>query len=181
MARPPRIQVAGTYHVTSRGTGPSAIFLDDADRQTFLATFSTVLRRSGWVCDAFCLMDTHYHLLIETPAPNIAAAMHRLNGLYARSFNRRHGRVGHLFQARYHAVLVQTDNHLLELFRYLALNPVRGGLCSSPEDWPWSSYASMLNPTRQALLPVSERPLQLFGGAAEGLARLRAFVEGNLS
>ncbi len=86
-------------------------------------------------------MTTHYHLLITTPEPNLAGGMHMLNSRHAHGFNRRHKLSGHVFESRYHSVVVERESHLLELFRYIALNPVRAGACLEPEQWPWSSYS----------------------------------------
>ena len=141
MGRPPRINLAGgVYHVTARGTGPIDIYRDDRDRHMFLKRLVTVERRFDWMRRALCLMGTHYHLLVETPFPNLSTGMHQLNGLYASLFNRRHSRVGALFQGRFNAVLLETDEHLAATRDYIAANPVRAGLCSHPEDWPWSWY-----------------------------------------
>ena len=141
MGRPVRINLAGgVYHVTARGTGPIEIYRDDVDRRIFLERLLTVERRFAWIRRALCLMGTHYHLLVETPLPNLSAGMHQLNGLYAALFNRRHGRVGALFQGRFSAVLLESDEHLIAARDYIAANPVRAGLCARPEDWPWSSY-----------------------------------------
>jgi REP element-mobilizing transposase RayT len=128
------------YHVTSRGNARSDIYLDDADRETFLTTLSEVVSRFGWVCHAYCLMSNHYHLIIETPKPNLAQGMRQLNGVYTQRFNRAHHRVGHVFQGRYKAILVERDAYLLELSRYVVLNPVRAGMVDDAGDWPWSSY-----------------------------------------
>ena len=140
MARPLRIEFPGAvYHVTSRGNERKAIFRDDQDRKTFLDTLKDVTRRYNWLCHAYCLMDNHYHLLIDTPNGNLSIGMRQLNGVYTQGFNKRHGRVGHLFQGRFKAVLVQKDNHLLEACRYVVLNPVRAERVQRPEEWIWSS------------------------------------------
>jgi putative transposase len=107
---------------------------------TFVRRLDQVVARFRWFCHAYCLMGNHYHLLVETPKPNLARGMRQLSGVYAQQFNRRHSRRGHLFQARYHAVLVEKERHLLELARYLVLNPVRAKLCDRPGAWRWSSY-----------------------------------------
>ncbi len=141
MSRPLRIQFPGAlYHVTSRGDGKEAIYRDDRDRTAFLAVLAHTCKRCNWVCHGYCLMTNHYHLLVETPDANLAPGMRQLNGMYTQRFNRRHVRVGHVFQGRYHAVLVQKESHLLEVARYIVLNPVRAGLARSPRDWRWSSY-----------------------------------------
>jgi putative transposase len=129
MTRPLRVEFPGAvYHVTSRGDGREAIYVDDTDRDCFLAVVGQVLDRFAWRCHAYCLMGNHYHLLIETPEANLARGMRQLNGVYTQRFNRQHGRVGHVFQGRYKAIVVQKDKHLLELCRYVVLNPVRAGV-----------------------------------------------------
>ena len=141
MARPLRIEYDGAlYHVTSRGNERKPIFKDDADRTLFLAILSQVTERFHWLCHAYCLMDNHYHLVIETPDGNLSKGMRQLNGVYTQAFNRRHHRVGHLFQGRFKGILVQKDSHFLEVCRYVVLNPVRAKAVSSPRDWTWSSY-----------------------------------------
>jgi REP-associated tyrosine transposase len=146
MPRPPRIQVAGgVYHVTMRGNNRARVVFDDDDRNVFIATLASARRRYGWRVHSYCLMDNHYHLLLETPEANIAAGMHWLNSTYAHRFNTAHERVGHAFQRRYGANLIaDDDDHLLEVIRYLPLNPVRAGLSSRAEDWRWSSYSALL-------------------------------------
>lgn len=106
---------------------------------------SLVCERFNWVVHAFCQMGNHYHLLVETVDGNLSAGMRQLNGLYTLKFNRRHGMVGHLFQGRYKAILVQKEAHLLELSRYVVLNPVRAKMVSRPEDWNWSSYVAVMS------------------------------------
>lgn len=128
------------YHLTARGNDRQSIFRDDHDRQRFLACLTREVRQLRWRVHAYCLMDNHYHLLVETPEPNLARGMRRLNSAYSRSFNRRHDRVGHLFQGRYHSVVVQKESYLLELSRYIVLNPVRAGMVDEAKYWPWSSY-----------------------------------------
>jgi REP element-mobilizing transposase RayT len=142
MARPLRIEFSGAiYHVTSRGNAREDIWLDDTDRAMFLGVLAKVISRFDWRCHAYCLMDNHYHLLIETPEPNLSKGMRQLNGVYTQRFNRRHGRVGHVFQGRYKAILVERDSYLKELARYVVLNPVRAKRVQHPGEWPWSSYA----------------------------------------
>ncbi len=129
MVRPLRIEFPGAvYHLTSRGNARNNIYLDDYDRQRFLKILANVIDRYNWLCHAFCLMDNHYHLLIETPDPNLSMGMRQLNGVYTQGFNRIHNRVGHVFQGRYKAILVEKDEHLLELCRYIVLNPLRAGM-----------------------------------------------------
>lgn len=141
MARPLRIEYPGAvYHITSRGNARNNIFLDDEDRNRFLKILSDTIERYNWRCHAFCLMDNHYHLLVETIDPTLSSGMRQLNGVFTQSFNRRHCRVGHVFQGRYKAILVQKDAHLLELCRYVVLNPVRAKIVREPGEWKWSSY-----------------------------------------
>jgi len=145
MARPIRIEYAGAlYHVTSRGDRREDIYLDDEDRLIWLAVFSDVCSRFNWRCHAWCLMDNHYHIVVETIDGNLSQGMRQLNGVFTQKSNRRHGRVGHVFQGRYKAVLVQKECYLLELARYVVLNPIRAGMVSDMLDWKWSSYLAMV-------------------------------------
>ncbi len=141
MARPIRIEFAGAlYHVTSRGDRKEDIYLDDTDRECFLFLLKQITKDYNWLVHAYCLMDNHYHLLIETPDGNLSKGMRQLNGVYTQKINRYHGNVGHVFQGRYKAILVQKESYLLELARYIVLNPVRARMVKSVKDWPWSSY-----------------------------------------
>ena len=141
MSRPLRIEFSGAlYHVTFRGDGREDIYLDDLDRQAFLDILASVCDRYNWVVHAYCLMSNHYHLLIETPEANLSQGMRQLNGVYTQRFNRNHSRVGHVFQGRYKAILVQKDTYLLELARYIVLNPVRARMVRQARKWVWSSY-----------------------------------------
>ncbi len=141
MARPLRIEYPGAvYHITSRGNARERIFLENADRQIFQEVLETVIQKYNWLCHAYCQLDNHYHLLLETPDPNLCLGMRQLNGLYTQRFNRCHNRVGHVFQGRYKSILVEKNEHLLELCRYVVLNPVRAGIVSEPKKWRWSSY-----------------------------------------
>jgi REP element-mobilizing transposase RayT len=129
MARPLRITYPGALHfVTSRSNAQQHIFADDEDRHAFVAGLAAVVCRFNWLCHAYCLMDNHYHLVIETPDGNLPPGMRQLNGVYTQWFNRRHGRVGHVLQGRYKAILVERESYLLELCRYEVLNPVRAEL-----------------------------------------------------
>ncbi|MCX5886084.1 MAG: transposase [Proteobacteria bacterium] len=143
MARPLRIEYFGAvYHVTARGDARRKIFMDDTDRQQFLSILGSTIGKYNWLCHAYCLMDNHYHLLIETPDPNLSLGMRQLNGVYTQFFNRHHKRPGHVFQGRFKAILVDKESHLLELCRYVVLNPVRARRVEKPEAWQWSSYAA---------------------------------------
>jgi len=141
MTRPLRIEYPGAvYHITSRGNAYQDVFLDDADRERFLEVLKQTVERFNWLCHAYCLMMNHYHLLIETVDPTLSRGMRQLNGVYTQAFNRRHDRVGHVFQGRYKAILVEKEAYLLELARYIVLNPVRAKMVNSPKEWEWSSY-----------------------------------------
>jgi len=141
MSRPLRIEYAGAvYHITSRGNEKKAVYKDDIDREIFLEALFQVNKRYNWNCHAYCLMNNHYHLIIETPDGNLSVGMRQLNGVYTQTFNRRHKRVGHLFQGRYKAILIQKDSHLLEVCRYVVLNPLRARAIERPDKWKWSSY-----------------------------------------
>ena len=141
MARPLRLEFAGAcYHLTARGDRQEPIFDDDGDRLVFLDLLAKEVLQQGWKLYAFCLMGNHYHLLLETPEPNLVQGMRRLNGVYTQAFNRRHGRVGPVLQGRYKSILVDKQSYLLELCRYVVLNPVRAGMVASVEGWHWSSY-----------------------------------------
>lgn len=141
MSRPARLEFAGAlYHVTARGDRREAIYEDDADREQFLDVLGEVVERFNWRCHAYCLMSNHYHLVIETPDANLSKGMRQLNGVFTQWSNRRHARMGHLFQGRFKAVLVDADSYLLELTRYVVLNPVRARIVKSAGAWRWSSY-----------------------------------------
>ncbi len=143
MSRPIRIEFPDAlYHVTARGDRREDVFDDDQDRLSFLEILEQVITQFNWICYAWCLMDNHYHLLIQTPDGNLSKGMRQLNGVYTQASNRRHQRVGHLFQGRFKAILVDSDAYLLELARYVVLNPVRAGIVRKPADWRWSSYRS---------------------------------------
>jgi len=166
MARPLRIEFPGAlYHVTSRGDNKGRIFFNDQDRKKFLSIYSEICTRLQWSTYAWCLMGNHFHLVVETPEPNLSEGMRVLNGTYTQYVNRAHGRTGHLFQGRFHSILVDRNPYLLEVIRYVVLNPVRAGLAVSPQDWPWSSYRATVGldespewlDTGFALDAVSER------------------------
>ena len=145
MPRPLRLELAGgLYHVTSRGDRREAIYRDDQDRETWLALLGEVCEQFNWRCHAYCEMTNHYHFVVETPETNLSKGMRQLNGVYTQQVNRRHRLVGHLFQGRFRAILVERDSYLLELVRYVVLNPVRAGMVGAAEDWPWSSYRSFI-------------------------------------
>ena len=141
MSRPLRIEFPGAvYHVTSRGDRRESIFEDDADRRALLAVVALGLTRFDAQMLAYCLMGNHYHFVLHTRAANLSQLMRHINGVYTQSFNRRHAKVGHLFQGRFKAIVIDRDAYLLEVCRYVELNPVRAGMVDAPQAWPWSSY-----------------------------------------
>lgn len=141
MARPLRPQFPGAvYHINARGNDRQDIYYDEKDRIRFLKFLAQTVEQYRWLCHGYCLMTNHYHLLIETPEPNLARGMKRLNSRYCITFNKRHRRAGHVLQGRYDAVVVQKEEYLLELCRYIVLNPVRAYMVEKPDDWKWSSY-----------------------------------------
>jgi REP element-mobilizing transposase RayT len=140
MARPLRIEYSEAfYHITSRGNERKAVFKSQRDRQKFLSYLGSATERYAAIVHVYCLMENHYHLLMETPAGNLSQIMHHINGAYATYFNAKRERAGHLFQGRYKAILVEADEYAKELSRYIHLNPVRAGMCAHPEEYPWSS------------------------------------------
>lgn len=182
MTRPLRIEYPGAvYHITSRGNEKKAVYKDDQDCKNFLNTLQHVNHRYNWLCHAYCLMGNHYHLLIETPDGNLSIGMRQLNGVYTQLFNKRHRRIGHLFQGRYKAILIQKETHLLEVCRYVVLNPVRAGIVERPEDWQWSSYRGTagrgkLHPSLKADWILG----QLSGKRAKAEKEYRQFVQGGM-
>jgi REP element-mobilizing transposase RayT len=143
VSRPLRLEFEGAvWHVTSRGNDRRPVFRDDRDREAFLSVLGRTVGLFRWRLHAFVLMRNHYHLLVETPEPTLSRGMRQLNGLFTQAFNRRHRRAGHVFQGRFRSILVERDAHLLELCRYLALNPVRAKAAKSARDFPWSSFGA---------------------------------------
>jgi REP element-mobilizing transposase RayT len=141
MARPLRLEFPGAlYHVTTRGNARQDIVLDDEDRRRFLDVLAKVVTRFHLLLHAYCLMTNHFHLVVETPEANLSRAMRQLNGVYTQAFNRRHKRVGHVLQGRFKSIVVDRDSYLLELCRYVVLNPVRVRRTRKPDTYPWSSY-----------------------------------------
>ena len=178
MTRPLRIEYPeAVYHVTSRGNARNKIFRDEQDREKFLEVLDSVVKRYNWLCHAYCLMGNHYHLLIETPDANLSLGMRQLNGVYTQSYNRRHKKTGHVFQGRYKAILIQKENHLLELCRYIVLNPVRAKMADRPEDWEWSSYAATCGLKKAPACLKVDWILGQFGNERKGAhKRYKVFV-----
>jgi len=141
MSRPLRLEFEGAlYHVTSRGDRREPIFEDDADREAWLEVLGHALVRFDATVFAYCLMGNHYHVVVQTRQANLSRLMRELNGVYTQRYNRRHAKVGHLFQGRFKAVVVDEEAYFLEVCRYVDLNPVRARMAQKPQDWAWSSY-----------------------------------------
>ena len=178
MARPLRLEYPGAvYHITSRGNARQKIFLDEDDYSHFIEVLCSVVKRFNWILHAYCLMSNHYHLLIETPEGNLSKGMRQLNGVYTQQFNRRHRKAGHILQGRYKAIIVDKENYLLELCRYVVLNPVRAKLIERPGDWKWSSYRSTSGNSKGISCLTTEWILLQFGSKPkEAKKRYREFV-----
>ena len=179
MSRPLRLELCGgLYHVTSRGDRREDIYADSTDREVWLDTLAQCCERYNWAIHAWCQMSNHYHLVIETAEANLSAGMRQLNGVYTQKVNRRHQRVGHVFQGRFKAILVERDSYLLELGRYVVLNPVRAGMVKHVRQWKWSSYHAMVG---TALCPAwlhTDWVLSQFGASrARQNARYIEFVQ----
>ena len=159
MARPLRIEYQGAvYHITSRGDSREPMALDDVDRSAFIEVLAQALKRFDARAWAYCLMGDHYHLVLHTRQANLSRLMRHVNGVYTQTFNRRHGLVGHLFQGRFKAIVVDADSYLLEVCRYVDLNPVRAHLVQHPHAYAWSGYRAH---TGQAVRPpwLDSKPL----------------------
>jgi putative transposase len=177
VSRPLRLQVpGGSYHVVARGNNKQPIFLDERDHHIFLDVVAETTSILRWLCLTYCLMPNHYHLVVTTPNADLSHGMRRINGLYAQIFNRRHDRSGHLFQGRYGGHLIQSDQHLLESIRYVALNPVRAGLVSHPEDWPWSAHSELCGTRRMRLVAAAELLGHFASDRDSAFLRYRQFV-----
>ena len=178
MTRPLRLEFAGgLYHVTSRGDRQEDIYLDDADRDEFLEVLAEVIQRFNWSVHAYCLMSNHYHLLVETPDTNLSQGMRQLNGVYTQRFNRRHRRVGHVFQGRYKGMIIQKDTYLLELARYIVLNPVRARMVRSANEWRWSNYRATAGYSEAPAWLATDLTLTAFAARrGEAQKRYREFI-----
>jgi len=162
----------------SRGVRQEPIFLDDQDRKVFLSFLSEAVVRYVWRLSTYCLMDNHFHLVLDTPGANLSAGMQWLKARYAQWFNWRHGYEGHVFFRRFHSVLVESDWHFLAVVRYVLLNPVRAGLCQGPADWPWSSYRTMTSGELGPVELASDSILSYFGhDGASARKTFAAFIE----
>jgi putative transposase len=166
------------YHIIARSTSDGVLFADDSDREFFIHGLGRIVERHRWICHAYCLMTTHYHLVLQTPRGNLPVGMQQLNGRHAAEFNARRGRTGHLFGSRYRSILIEDARYLLAACRYVVLDPVRAGICNRPEDSRWSSYRATagLEPRPQFL--ATETILDEVGGGTYPAAQAayREFV-----
>ena len=132
------------HHVTARATGDGSLFMDDEDRGHFISLLRYSIARWQWRCHAYCLMGTHYHLLIEAPLERLSRGMHRLNFQYARSFNDRHRRRGRLFADRFASYVIRDEEHYEAALDYILQNPIKAGLCKRASDWRWGGLGPPL-------------------------------------
>lgn len=159
-----RIEYPGAvYHITSRGNNKSRIFYADDDRTRFLDVLANVIKKYNWICHSYCLMSNHYHLLIETQEANLSQGMRQLNSVYTMRVNKKHNKVGHLFQGRFKGVIVDRKKYLLELCRYIVLNPIRAKMVARPEDYYWSSHRATINDNQRPKFLTTEWVLSQFG------------------
>lgn len=173
MTRPVRIEYPGAiYHITSRGNGRKAIFITDKDRDQFLFILAEVLKKFNWLCHTLTLMDNHYHLIIETVDPTLSKGMRHLNGVFTQWHNAEHATVGHLFQGRFKALLIEEQSYLLTAARYVVLNPVRAKIVDDPADYRWSSYRAMAGLESTPSWLTTDKILSLFD-KARSRARLK--------
>ena len=169
------------FHVTTHGVDETTICRIDADYRRFVRLLTPLIERARWRCFGLCVMSTHYHLLVESKASDLADGMETLNGRYARLFNRDHGRRGHLFGARYDSKPIETEEHFSEAIRYVALNPVRAGARSRPEQWPWATYRALVGLDPAPEFFDVESVLRRFASTPDAARRaIREFVDGAL-
>lgn len=182
MPRPPRPQIpGGLYHITSRSNHGRVVFGDDAEREVFLSVLAETVEKRRWSCRSYCLLSTHYHLVVATPDGDIAAGIQCLNSRFAQWANWHRAERSHIFEGRYKSVLVETDAHAIELHRYIALNPVRAGLVRNPEDWTWSSVRATLGRIAPPDFLDVSAALATFGGDfGTARRRLRVFLRDGL-
>jgi putative transposase len=180
MPRRLRDKAAGMFHVYTHCVWASqTLFRDDADRMTFLRELARARAKASWTCVGYCLMSSHYHLILDVQDEALPVGMHSLNFRYACAYNARYAMKGHVFAARYDSPRVRDDDHLLAVYRYAMRNPVRADLCAEPQDWRWSSYAATVGLAPAVGLCDPGAVLEAVGGASldTRIARLRRLVE----
>ena len=182
MGRARRIQAADTvYHVTARGIRRLHVYEDAVDYRKFEQLVETLVGKRHWVVHAYCQMPNHYHLVFESPEPDLSSGLCWLNGVYARWFNERHGYSGHVFESRFHASIVRSNVHLLNLACYVPLNPVRAGLCAAPREWPWSSYLTTIGHAQKNWLRPGWLLAQFGRERIAAMAEYARYVDGRLA
>lgn len=176
---PPRYEIVGAiYHVNGKAVHGTKLFADESDRALFLRMLGKQARKSGWCVLAYSLMTTHFHLLFRLEKPELSSGFQRLNSIYARVYNQRHGRRGALWQRRYFDSIIETESHLYEAIRYIALNAPRANACEAAEDWPWCGYGAAIGTAPPDPIVNERELLRLFGSSpAEARKQLRWFVE----
>ncbi|HVA31061.1 MAG TPA: transposase [Gaiellaceae bacterium] len=177
MARPERDDAAGIHHVGAHSVWTSVLFRDDLDRVGFVVDLARVCAKYEWTCIAFCLMTTHYHLLVETRDESLPLGMQELNFRHAIRFNKRHTLRGHVVDGRYWNERVESESHLLAAYRYIARNPVEAGLCTAAIDWPWCSYRALFDPRDIFTFVDPSAVLACWAPAETALEQLQRFVE----
>ena len=179
MARPPRVEYPGAYyHVVCRGNNQENIYKNDRDKEKFIEYLEKAVERFSLIIHTYCLMSNHYHLLVETPAANLSLSMQWINVSYATYFNRKHDRHGHLFQGRFKAILIDADEYLKHLSRYIHLNPVRAKMITKPGEYQWSSYHAFIDRQKAPKFLETDWLLSNFGtNKKEARRNYKAFVE----
>jgi putative transposase len=167
----------GVFHVFARGNDKRLIYRDDLDRRVYLRMLRGTVKQRRWRLLAYCLMENHLHLLLETPQANLGVGMQRMHSLYATEFNKRHRRSGHVFQGRYGAVRIKTDEQLWTVAVYIAMNPVDAGLCTRAEEWPWSSHSAAIFGDAPDWVDVSYLLDHFAAAGGEGRRRYAAMFE----
>ena len=177
MRKPRENFEGGFFHVGTRGNDRQCVFPHDVARIIFMRTFAKVAVRYSWLVYSWCLMTTHYHVVVHTPHAGLSEGMRDLNGKFARAWNRYHGREDHVFGRRFGSVTIRSDDHLQEACRYVVLNPVRAGICRDPSDWPWSSYRATIGAEHAPSFLAVSAVLQMFADdPARAAAHYRRFV-----
>jgi putative transposase len=178
MARPLRIEYEGAYyHITARGNEKRKIYFTKSDYAKFKGYLAEAKKKYGIIIHSYVLMSNHYHLIIQTPEANLSKAMHYINGSYTTYTNIKRNRSGHLFQGRYKAILIDRDNYLLELSRYLHLNPVRAGMVNRPEEYPYSSYKTYISGSKEDILSEDVILRMLSDKEGDARKKYKEFVE----
>ncbi len=183
MARPLRIEYEGAvYHVVSRGNDGQRVFKESSDYELFMNSLKNLCERYNIIFYGYCLMSNHYHLLFETPDGNLSSFMRQVNGIYTQKYNKKYQKKGHLFQGRYKAMLIQKEGYLIEVLRYVVLNPVRAKMVEKVCDYEWSSYKGTLRGDKYLGMYLDKKfLLKQFGmKEKEACAEYRRFVRAGI-